>query len=198
MSDQVGIVGELNTLTGYLEMKYYIRPNDLVADNRAGVITAIDRTTDPDYPVITVSTFPSHFSSQTTFDFIKKRSPNKIIDYDKSKTAADSAAKTLTFASDDVPSTLVAGDYVMAQDETIVPQMPVEMVPILAQRVAIKILEHQGDGEALQLAKADLEQMEENAFPLIDNRVEGSPKKINNFNSLIRLNTKSYPKRGRY
>lgn len=175
------LLGDISDTSGSFAASYWLRPNDLVTDSRGGVITAIDTTTG----VITMSNYPSHFSDLTTMDFVAHKSPNIILDFDLQPTATDLTLKTITFDPDDLPSKLQVGDYLMKAEESIVPQMPSEMIVLLMQRVAIKCLEALGDTEAMNSAKSDLQQMEYNVNSLIDNRVEGAPIKVNNRNSLL-------------
>ena len=87
------------------------------------------------------------------------------------------------------PSTLKTGDFVALAEETHVPQLPQELVPILAQRTAIKCLESLGDTESMANASRELQKMEENAYSLIDNRVEGAPRKVVQRNSQLKTNS---------
>ena len=57
---------------------------------------------------------------------------------------------------------------------------------MLAQTVACRILDAQGDAQGLQTAMAKLAQMRNAAGILIDNRVEDAPRKLVNRRSLLR------------
>jgi hypothetical protein len=192
---------------GSIRSSYYLRPNELVKDERAGTITniAVGVCT----TVFTVCPFPIHFSCTTIFDFVQGKSPNTILGFDRSICAVDSSAKTLTFCNCDLTTidlfsitpkalTFAVGDYIMKQEESIVPQLPTELQPILAQRTAIKMLEALGDVEGMKMAQNELERMEYNAMTLIDNRVEGAPQKITNRHSILKssLSNKLYRRRG--
>ena len=182
---------------GNLRFSYYIRPNELVKNNRAGVISAIATCSCAGTTTYTVSCFPTHFSCTCVFDIIQAKSPNKIIVFDKTKAASCATAKTITFTTStlsqvDICSTstttvtIAVGDYVMKAEETIVPQLPTELHPILAQRTAVKMLEALGDTEGMQNAQKELERMEFNAQTIIDNRVEGAQQKVVNRHSLLK------------
>lgn len=180
---------------GNLRMSYYLRPNDLVKDERGAVISDVCAgccTT-----TFTISPFPEHFSCTSTFDFIQGRSPNKISGFDRTVCSFCSTAGTITFDNCQLKTidlfgttpralSFTVGDYILKAEETIVPQLPLELLPILAQRTAIKMLEALGDIEGMKMAQNELERMEYNAMTLIDNRVEGAPQKINNRHSLLR------------
>lgn len=173
--------------SGTVQMDIYLRPNQLVKAERGAVVSAIDTDTG----VVTfASNVPSHFAANIKYDFVKKSAPCKILGFDVTATAQ--ATTSLTFATTDIPDDLEVGDYVTIAEETIVPQMPVEMVPILEQLAAIYCLEAIGDTEAAQQAERKLQKMEYNVNTLIDNRTEGNPQKINNTNSLLRRYRKRY------
>lgn len=186
--DEIVFVDALS-LSGTLVKSYYLRPNELVAESRAATITAINTTTGE----VTVDTIPSHFytagttTSATDIDFIGAKSPNIIKSFDISPTTVDSSTNIFTFTTTDLPSSLAVGDYIMAIGETIVPQMPSELISLLTQRVTLKCLEALGDTEAIANCQRQLDKMEANVPALINNRVEGSPKKAVNRRSILRV-----------
>lgn len=159
----------------YIRMYYYLRPNSLVKTSTTGTITNIDRNTGE----ITLSSFPSNFSSLPTVDFVSSKTPNKIHSFDKSISSINQNTKIVTFTTTDIPEDLEIGDYIAEAEQTPVPNLPTELHPILAQRAAVHILESLGDTEALANAQRRLEKMEVSVQGLIDNRVEGAPEKIN-------------------
>jgi len=200
---------------GSIRSSYYLRPNDLVVDARAGKITAI--CVGACTTTFTVATFPTHFSCAVNadvcisfcFDFIQNDSPNKIIGFDRTVCTLNASAKTLTFLNTNLTTidlfsitpaalTFSVGDYIMKQEETIIPQLPAELRPILAQRTAVKMLEALGDTEGMRNAQQELERMEYNSMTLIDNRVEGAHQKITNRHSILKssLSNKLYRRRG--
>jgi hypothetical protein len=120
---------------------------------------------------------PDHFLSPTTFDFVQNTSPNKIIAYDIPLNSVDQTLRTISFKKSDV-SHIQIGSYVTVSEETIVPNIPTELHPILAQRVAIACLEAMGDEQNKQSAERKLASMEKDAGTFLDNRVEGALQKI--------------------
>jgi hypothetical protein len=158
------------TATGSLLMSYYLRPNKLVKESRAGLITNIDRSSG----IITIDDMPDNFSTSVDYDF------------DISASSVSSGAGTLTFALADIPDELVVGDYVMQAGEAIIPQLPTELHMVLAQRVACRCLEALGDTQGLANANTKLQEMEYKTGIIIDNRVEGSPQKVVNRTSFLR------------
>jgi hypothetical protein len=77
-----------------------------------------------------------------------------------------------------VPSRLNINDVIALPEETTIPQIPIELHAMLAQRVSMRCLEALGDAAGLQAAAAKLVDMESKTAALIDNRVESAPIKI--------------------
>lgn len=182
---------------GSLRFSYFLRPNELVCTSRAGIIISSSACSCAGTTTFTLCSFPTHFSTTCVFDIIQAKSPNKIIVFDKTKASTCATNRTVTFCTSDltqvdicststVAATISVGDYIMKAEETIVPQLPTELHPVLAQRIAVKLLEAMGDTEGMQNAQKELERMEFNSQTLIDNRVEGSPQKIVNKHSALR------------
>jgi len=170
-----------------IRMHFYLKPNKLVTENRVAKISSIDRATG----LITFANFPDALVGATQIDFIQANSPNNVLGFDIEPSVVDSALKTITVAVADIPTALQAGDHVAVAGETVVPQLPTELQPILAQRVAVQCLEAMGDSQGYQIAEKRLAQMEEAVLTIIDNRVEGAPEKVTNRHSTIREATRS-------
>lgn len=195
-NNQVVLLGELPVADTVLRMHFYLRPNTFVSEDRTGVIQSIDTANG----VVTVESFPDAFTSSPDMDFVKHQSPNVILKFDAVPTAVDATTRSITFAPADLPDGLQVGDYLNVAQETIVPQLPVELHAILAQRVAVAALEALGDQEGLATAMRRLEMMEKSSNDIIDNRVEGAPEKITNRHGTLReatMNSQGYRRRGR-
>lgn len=179
-----------SSVSGSLVMVFYIRPNKLVPNDEAGIITDINTTTG----VITLEEVPSDFSTSRTYDLIMHRSPHKVITLDLTATAVDTITTTISFDPNDLPEELEVGDFVCFSEETIVPQIPSDYHSILSQRVVCRCLDALGDSQGLQNANNKLQELEAKGAIIIDNRVEGSPQKIKNRSGFFR---NSYTRRGR-
>ena len=77
-----------------------------------------------------------------------------------------------------IPKKLNVDDVIALPEETSIPQIPIELHPMLAQRVVMRCLEALGDTPGLQAAAAKLADMEAKTASLIDNRVESAPLKV--------------------
>lgn len=161
---------------GSLRMYFHLRPNSLVTEDLVGKIIGINRTTG----IITLESFPNSFSNLPLMDFVSSQSPNRIEAYDVQPLSVNSTTKEVTFETSTIPEYLKVGDFLCKQQETPVPQIPVEMHTMLAQKAAIYCLEALNDSEGLANAQRKMERMEKDIDTIINNRVEGAPKKIVN------------------
>lgn len=73
---------------------------------------------------------------------------------------------------------IAVGDWVTPTGYTPMIPLPLEMHPLLAQRVVVKFLEAQGDEGQLNQARASLDEMVRQIPLLIQPRAEGKPKKL--------------------
>lgn len=126
---------------------------------------------------LTLSTLPVAFLQNNFFDFVQNVSPNKIIHYDRRFNAINQVSKQISFIATDIPDVTV-GSYITLAEETFVPNIPTELHPVLAQRVAVSCLEAMGDEQNKQSAERKLAAMEKDAGTFLDNRVEGAMQKI--------------------
>jgi hypothetical protein len=124
-----------------------------------------------------LSALPEKFLESFEFDFVQNTSPNKILNYDARVNSINQLSKELSFAVEAVPEVIV-GSYINIAEETFVPNIPTELHPILAQRVAVSCLEAMGDEANKQSAERKLAKMEQDAGTFLDNRVEGAAQKI--------------------
>lgn len=130
-----------------------------------------------DVKSLTVDLLPDHMIADQYFDFVQNVSPNKIIYYDVRINDVNQSLGIISFAADSIPD-IAVGQYVTAAEETFVPNIPTELHPILAQRVAVACLEAMGDEQNKQSAERKLATMEKDAGTFLDNRVEGAQVKI--------------------
>jgi hypothetical protein len=168
--------------SGSLLMIYYIKPSQLVSEDRVAIITGINRTSGE----ITVNEIPEVFTSTEQYDFYKVNSPHTILNKDISLTGLNPATNTVTFNPDDIPAKLKVGDHLSLAEECMIPQIPSDLTPMLEQLVACRILESMGDTQGLQNALIKLAQMEKAAGIIIDNRVDDAPQKIVARHGLVR------------
>jgi hypothetical protein len=167
---------------GALTFYYYIRPNSLVKDSEVATIVAVDRVNG----ILTLSSIPNGYTTSTSanepvkYDFVRSRSGHNILDIDINLNSINSSTKTVTLEKSKIPKDLEVGDYLALAGQTCIPNIPTELHMILAQRVAQRLLEAIGDTEGLNNATSKIAEMESKLTTMIDNRVEGAPRKIVN------------------
>lgn len=156
-----------------LRIMYFLRPNRLVLETSCGLITDIDTTTNE----VTLSSAPTTFTDGTSYDFIHSEPGFDTLAFDQT---ADIAGNVLTF-DDALPDDLAVGDYVALAGESPIPQLPVELHSLLAQRVVTKILESAGDPK-MTVAREMCEAQRQEALVLITPRSIGDNRYLTNFN----------------
>jgi hypothetical protein len=162
-----------------IRMMYFRRPNRLVADSACAAVTALG----PAANQVTVSaaTLPSSFTTSVTYDLIKGTPGFKSLGDDVTVTNVNTSTGVITF-TDNYPSSLQVGDFVCLSGTSCVPQIPVEMHPLLAQRVVVKVLEAMGDPKVV-VAKQMCEEQRLAAVTLLEPRSEGDSRYLTNFNA---------------
>lgn len=183
-----------------LAVFYYIRPNELVEQDRIATITAI--STSGTDTIITVDQVPDNIRADITdsttqsnlVDFLQTKPGHKTYSFDFTLPAGsiDTTSLTFTIPTASLPLDeagsllLVVGDCIASQGECFIPQIPTDLHVVLAQRVACRCLEALGDTAGLTNAKVKLDEMNAMLNNLIDNRAESSPQKIINQHSVIK------------
>lgn len=154
-----------------LRQRIFRRPNELVQASQAARITAIDTVNKK----VTCASIPSAFTTALVYDFIKGKPSFRAHAEDQVLTTI--LGFDLTFAAA-LPTDLAVGDWVAEAGFSPIPQIPVDIHPLLEQRTIIKILEGMKDATGLGLAKDAYQAMVDSLTTLINPRVDGSPQKI--------------------
>lgn len=135
---------------------------------------------------INFTSIPTNILAGSLVDFLQTTGGHKIRAYDK--TALVVSGTAMEFLEADIPYDLVVGDYVCEENECIIPFLPDDLHSGLAERTCTRILSAQGDTEGLQANAAKLAEIDKFQGTLLDNRVEGAPRKITNRHSILRFN----------
>jgi len=175
-----------SAINGSLVATYYIRPNDLVAENRIGIITDIATDTVLGTTTYTVDQVPVGMITSTKLDLLQAKPGHKIRNFDIVAVNVNTTNKTFTFLTASVDADTEIGDHIAFAGECIIPQCPSDLHPVLVQRVVARCLEALGDTQGLQNANAKLQEMEQKTMVIVDARVEGSPQKVVVQRSLLR------------
>jgi hypothetical protein len=162
------------TATGTIRVKYFIRPGFLVQTSAVGTITAFNTVA----KTVTISSSPSTFTSSVLYDLVSAVPGFSSLAIDQ---VASKSSNVYTFTSA-LPGGLAIGDYLCLAGESPVPQIPVELHPLLSQRTTMKVLEALGDPRAA-VTKSMADEMERNTLTLLTPRVEGATRVIINYNA---------------
>lgn len=169
--------------TSTLQFTFYLKPNKLVKLDKVGVISAIDTVN----KTITLENVPTLFTASKLYDFVTVESPHATLAYDIPITTVNTTTKMIQFPSTyTFPTRLQVGDHIAIQCETAIPQIPSDLHPMLAHKVAMTCLQSLGDSEGLANATTKYNEIQSNVATIINDRVEGSPKKIVNRNGFLR------------
>lgn len=156
---------------GDVRLWYTQRTSDLVSTSACAKITSISGA------AYTCSTVPSTMSEDTSVDVLGDQPPFNILD---TRTIEDVSGTTITL--DEEVDGVAVGDWIALEDQTCVPQIPVEFRLLLAQEVVVKIYELQGYLDKLARAKEALEKYRTDTFNLITPRIKSQTKVINPIN----------------
>lgn len=187
-------------VTGNIIFTFCMRPNDLVATSQAATIQSISVDTVNNLTTFTMDQIPKGFSTTILLDLMQRNPGHQTIAYDIMSTEINPTNLTVTFNTASLNSPFYnaiipginvvpqvqPGDYVIFAQQSIIPQCPSDLHPILAQRGAARCLEALGDSQGLNNANSKLQEMETKTLSLIDNRVDGAPQKVVNRNGLLR------------
>lgn len=157
-----------NVTSGTLRLKHFRRPNSLVATTACGYVESINSGANQ----VTISTTPSTFGTGVVVDFIKGTPGHEWRATDTSITGV--SGTTISFAS--LPTGLAVGDYICLAGESCIPQIPVELLPILEDEIAKMCRQAQGKRD--KDMDAELEADKQEILKTLTPRVDGEPKKI--------------------
>lgn len=184
----------------HVRIYYHIRPNYLTTVNKAAIVSSIVVDDINDQVTYNFTSTPSAFSSSILYDIVGAKTPNKIKAYDITPVEVNTSLNYVKFTKSDISDIddIVVGDYICVAEQSPVPNLPTEMHPVLAQLVAVHVLEAMGDTEGLSNAQRRLDKMTASVMQLVDDRVELAPRKIRPRNgTLAEGRYGSYRRRGR-
>jgi hypothetical protein len=164
--DQIQVMNVDQYVGDYLRMYFFRQPNELIPENEAGVIATVA----PGSKQVTITTMPTGWGSSNTVDVIQAKPQFRILGEDAAITIS---GNTLTFA--DYPTGVAVGDLVSLAGESVIPTIPFQVFPLLAQAAALKILETYPDMEGIAACSAKYKQLDQELSSLFKSRVKGSP-----------------------
>ncbi len=175
--DQVFLYPQQATnATAYtLRMKYLRRPNNLVSVTECGLITTVASN------VITVDNIPTTWTTDTLFDIIQNFPQFNSIDDGATITNIDTLTSQITLT--EAPTGLAVGMYLCPTLMSCIPQIPYECYDLLIAAGAARLARGIGDSQGLELANKNYEDISADFVKLVDPRVQGGRKIVNNRNN---------------
>lgn len=135
---------------------------------------------------IVCDSVPTHFAAGQLVDILQQDGGHSTLNIDVPLATGSVSTTGLTFPESAIPNDFIVGDYVCQRYECIVPQIPTDLHVLLGERTGSRVLESLGDQVGLQRADKKIADLEARQGVILDSRVEGSPTKIFNKNSLLR------------
>lgn len=175
----------LNAASGSLVMSYFFRPGALVTSDNYRQVASVDSST----AITLTSAVPTGWSTANKFDAHSEESGAENRVWDQAASTVSGTGITFSSAIDgSVAGTraIEVGDYVCLADKAAVPGLPVEAHSILAQAALCKVMESDGDVEALKSARQSLGRQLRLLGQTIAQRVQGKPQIVLNRNSFLR------------
>jgi hypothetical protein len=134
---------------------------------------------------------PSNITNGAYIDFLQTKAGHKTYKIDVRLGQNAISSNIINFPASDVPEKFKIGDYICLAYECIIPQIPSDLHILLSERTTARVLSSIGDQAGLQTANQRIQGLEQGQATLIDNRVEGSPRKVFNRHSLLRYGKRS-------
>lgn len=148
-----------------IALRYYRAPSALVPTSHAGKILAIAGD------ILTLDNVPSGWAADTVVDIHRGSPPFQPIEDDISLIAVNGFDVEVPDAS-----SYAVGDWVCFQYQCVIPQIPLELFPILTAYSGLQFLEGFGSAEEVSLKQKNYQKLKDNLFTLITPRNVSSPK----------------------
>lgn len=186
--DEIVLMRPPSDNTASLRFVYSRRPARLVLTPSCAKISSVsDDGTNVTFNVDTDLSASLNIGSK--IDIIRSTSPFQLWAEEVVITAITASKIEVAMADVvDVAGNIEPGalDYICPSGYANIPMLPIEFHPILAERVACRMLRSLGDLAKWQAARTELKDMEDEALGLIKNRAEASPERPSRKNGLLR------------
>lgn len=150
-----------------LIIRYYRRPSELVLVSQAGKVLSKSGN------VLTLDNAPSSWASGTLLDIHRGSEPFQSILDDVSISTISGFDVTIADASE-----VSVGDWVCFAGQCVIPQIPLDLFPVLTSYAGLQCLEALSSPEEVAIARGNYEKLRENLFSMTTPRVVDSPKPI--------------------
>lgn len=189
--DEIVLLPKPLMTQGSIVFSFAANPNELISTSSCAKISA--STTNTTTVTFTVDTdLTASFGVGTLVDVLCATSPFKLWSYRVPVVSVTATTIELNLTDvQDAAGTLLpeVGDYICPTGYANIPQIPVAYHVVLAQMVAIRMLEGIGDLNKQKKAEETLGRLMSEALELVLNRVQTSPKKISKRGRLMRYFT---------
>lgn len=138
---------------------------------------------------------PTNIANGDLVDFLQTAAGHMMRGFDIEIPPNGVSGNIITFPFGAVPTTLIPGDYVALAGEAIIPQIPSDLHTGLAERTSARILSAIGDTQGLAAVNQKISEIENRQGTLLDQRVEGSLKKVIARHSLLKAGKIGWRKR---
>lgn len=129
---------------------------------------------------------PENIENNSFIDFLETRGGHKTYSFDIKIPSNAVSSQTIYFNSSQVPSRFLVGDYICSANECIIPQIPSDLHPGLAERTCARILSSMNDQQGLQNVNQKIMEFDKRTTELINNRSDSDPLKILPRHSILR------------
>ena len=150
------------------------------ADNKLGFKVQTDSIT------INCPSVPEGITGRSYVDILQMDGGHSTLNYDVFLGANTVSQTSITVPEKHLSKDFILGDYICARYQCIVPQIPTDLHSLLAERVCSRLLASMGDVDSANDTEQKINRLESRQSVMMDNRVDGSPQKVTNFNGLLR------------
>jgi hypothetical protein len=189
LASVIGAGASISSAANVVLVSYSSRGLSITSSNAAALAVQSTITID-------VVAVPDSIVAGGLVDILQTDGGHSTLGFDVLLAAGSVSPTSITLSEDQLPENFVVGDYICAQYECIVPQVPTDLHNLLAERTCARILESLGDKEGLQAANTKIAALENKQSTILDNRVEGAPLKVLNRSGLLRASRNGYGRRG--
>lgn len=165
--------------SGSLELSFFMRPSALVPVEQTRKVEDVDTATG----VVTLDdAVPASWTTEKLYDIHSPDSGAEVKFWDLVPTTI--TTPDITFSSVPIDGTtfgtvaVAIGDYVCLANECALLQVPDDLIPALAQAVALRIAISDGDTEMAKLHSGMLQDETQEARKVLENRIEGRPWRV--------------------
>ena len=144
---------------------------------------------------IQFNSIPDHIVDGVVIDILETKAGHSMRDYGITLGTNSVSGNIITFPAGVVPSNVIVGDYICVENECIIPQIPTDLHSGLAERTCARILAAIGDQAGQAASDKKIAEIDQSQGTLLNNRAEGSIKKVVSRHSLLAMGKMAYRRR---